>query len=110
MTDTRPFAGLAQDSKIDELLLQIMLLVDALSFLSPDVLGRLRVNVETGVIATMPTTTVTGTLTGVTTVSTVSSVTAVANQTNMGGLATNQHMIALTLMTEADLRRNIVIS
>jgi len=107
MADTRPFAGLAQDSKIDELILQIMLLVDALSFLSPDAVGRLRVNVETGALTSLPTTTVTGTLTGVTTVTTCSTVT---NQAQMGGYAANQHMIALTLMTEADLRRNIVIS
>jgi hypothetical protein len=44
------------------------------------------------------------------TVSTVSTVSSMTNQAQIGGLAANQQMIALTLGNEADLRRNIVIT
>lgn len=88
---------------LQELAVRLCDIADSVSNLMPDVAGRLRVSAESAVIAS-------GTLTAVTTVGTVTTVTTMANQTNIGGFAANQHIMALTQMCEADLRRNIVIS
>lgn len=61
----------------------------------PDTAGRLRVNTETGNIAT------------VTTVSTVSTVTGV---TNIGGLPANQQIPSLMMINANGLRNNIIVS
>lgn len=97
MADQEPFAGLAQNDDVTGLLEEVAFrlsdIADSLGNLSPDIAGRLRVTAE--VVANIAT---------ITTVATVS------NQTNIGGLAANQHILALTQMAEASLRQNIVIS
>lgn len=80
-------------------------LLDALGSLSPDALNRLRVNVEAGTVAVSS-----GTITTVTTVTTVTTCATVTNLAQFGGIAANQAMTALQIGSEADLRRNIVIS
>jgi hypothetical protein len=40
----------------------------------------------------------------------VTTVGTVTNQSNIGGIAANQQIVALTQMAEASLRQNIVIS
>ena len=100
MADQEPFAGLAQNDDVTGLLEEVAFrlsdIADSLGNLSPDIAGRLRVTAE--VVANI------ATITTVTTVATVS------NQTNIGGLAANQHIMALTQMNEFGLRQNIVIS
>ena len=100
MADQEPFAGLAQNDDVTGLLEEVAFrlsdIADSLGILSPDIAGRLRVTAE--VVANI------ATITTVTTVATVS------NQTNIGGLAANQHIMALTQMNEFGLRQNIVIS
>lgn len=97
MADQEPFAGLAQNDDVTGLLEEVAFrlsdIADSLGNLSPDIAGRLRVTAE--VVANIAT---------ITTVATVS------NQTNIGGLAANQHIMALTQMNEFGLRQNIVIS
>ena len=51
--------------------------------------------------------TITGTVSGVSTVSTVSTVT---NQSQMGGIATNDQVPALMMMRADNLRRNIMVT
>lgn len=100
MADQEPFAGLAQNADVTGLLEEVAFrlsdIADSLGNLSPDIAGRLRVTAE--VVANIAT---------ITTVTTVGTVT---NQTNIGGFAANQHIIALTQMAESNLRQNIVIS
>jgi hypothetical protein len=100
MSDQQPFAGLAQNADVTGLLQELAVrlsdIADSLGILSPDVAGRLRVTAE--VVANIAT---------ITTVTTVGTVT---NQSQIGGLAANQQIVALTQMAEASLRRNIVIS
>ena len=106
MADQEPFAGLAQNADVTGLLEEVAFrlsdIADSLGNLSPDVAGRLRVTAE--VVANI------ATITTVTTVSTVTTLGTMTNQTNIGGLAANQHIIALTQMAESNLRQNIVIS
>jgi hypothetical protein len=94
---------------LQELAVRLCDIADSVGNLMPDVAGRLRVSAESAVIASGTLTAVT-TVSTVTTVTTVGTVTTMANQTNIGGFAANQHIMALTQMCEADLRRNIVIS
>jgi hypothetical protein len=100
MADQEPFAGLAQNDDVTGLLEEIAVrlsdIADSVGNLMPDVAGRLRVTAE--VVANIAT---------ITTVTTVGTVT---NQTSIGGLAANQHIMALTQMNEFGLRQNIVIS
>jgi hypothetical protein len=102
MADQQPFAGMAQEATLAELTAALHNLASVIEFLSPDAAGRLRVAAET--VANI------ATITTVTTVSTVTTVGTVTNQTQIGGLAANQQMIALTLGNEGDLRRQIVIT
>lgn len=96
MADQQPFAGMAQEATLAELMAALHNLASIIDFLSPDAAGRLRVAAETVAnIATITTVTTIGTLT---------------NQAQIGGLAANQQMIALTLGNEGDLRRQIVIT
>jgi hypothetical protein len=100
MPDQEPFAGLAQTADVtgllEELAFRLSDLADSVGNLMPDAAGRLRVAAETvGNIATITT---------ITTVATVS------NQTNIGGLAANQHMLAMTQINELGLRQNVVFS
>jgi hypothetical protein len=87
---------IATQATLEEMAVAIHHLASVLEFLNPDVGGRLRVATDTN--STMGT------------VSTVSTVSSMTNQAQIGGLAANQQMIALTLGNEADLRRNIVIT
>lgn len=100
MADQEPFAGLAQNADVTGLLEEVAFrlsdIADSLGNLSPDIAGRLRVTAE--VVA------------NISTITTVTTVGTVTNQTNIGGLAANQHIIALTQMAESNLRQNIVIS
>lgn len=102
MADYEPLAGIAQEDTLAMVQNVLSRLLDALGGLSPDVLGRLRVNVEAGTVTISS-----GTITTITTVTTVSTVT---NQAQMGGMAANQQIPLLNLLGEGDLRRNIVIS
>lgn len=103
MPDQQPFANLAKNadvtSLLEELAIRLSDIADSVGNLMPDVAGRLRVNAE-----------VLGTLATITTVTTVGTVATMTNQANIGGIAANQQIIALTQMAEAALRRNIVIS
>ena len=100
MADQQPFAGLAQNEDVTGLLQELAYrlsdIADSVGVLMPDVAGRLRVTAE--VVANIAT---------ITTVTTVGTMT---NQANIGGLAANQHIMALTQMSESSLRQNIVIS
>ncbi len=100
MADQEPFAGLAQNDDVTGLLEEVAFrlsdIADSLGNLSPDIAGRLRVTAE--VVA------------NINTINTVTAVSTVSNQTNIGGLAANQHIMALTQMNEFGLRQNIVIS
>jgi hypothetical protein len=87
---------IATQATLEDMAVAIHHLASVLEFLNPDVGGRLRVATDTN--STMGT------------VSTVSTVSSMTNQAQIGGLAANQQMIALTLGNEADLRRNIVIT
>jgi hypothetical protein len=102
MADQQPFAGMAQEATLAELTAALHNLASVIEFLSPDAAGRLRVAAET--VANI------ATITTVTTVSTVTTIGTLTNQTQIGGLAANQQMIALTLGNEGDLRRQIVIT
>jgi hypothetical protein len=102
MADSEPFAGMAQEETLAMVQNVMIRLLDTLGSLSPDALNRLRVNVEAGTIAVSS-----GTITTVTTVTTVGTLT---NLANIGGIAANQTMTALQIGSEADLRRNIVIT
>ena len=97
MPDLQPFAGLAQNEDVTGLLREVAVrlsdIADSLGILSPDIAGRLRVTAE--VVANIATITTVGTVT---------------NQTNIGGIAANQQIVALTQMAESSLRQNIVIS
>lgn len=103
MADQEPFAGLAQNDDVTGLLEEVAFrlsdIADSLGNLSPDIAGRLRVTAE--VVANIAT---------ITTVGTVTTLGTMTNQTNIGGLAANQHIMALTQMNEFGLRQNIVIS
>jgi hypothetical protein len=97
MADQRPFANLASEATsvdvtklLDEIAIRLADIADSVGNLSPDAAGRLRVIGEI-----------------VTTVTTVATVT---NQAQMGGFATNQHIMALTQIAEDSLRRNIGVS
>jgi hypothetical protein len=102
MADLEPLAGIAQDESLEVINNVLVRLLDALGGLSADALMRLRVNVEAGTV-----TIASGTVTTVTTVTTVATLT---NQTNIGGLPANQHIPILNLLSEEQIRRNIVIS
>lgn len=105
MADQKPFAGMAQEATLIETLAELSArlaqISNTLAMLQPDQGGRLRVTLETG-SATANTT--------LGAVNAVNSCASVTNLTQVGGLAANQHMIAMLLGSEADLRRNIVIS
>lgn len=94
MPDIQPFAGLAQNEDVTGLLRKLAFrlsdIADSVGNLLPDAAGRLRVNAEV--------------------VANIANITTVANQANIGGIAANQHMLALTQMNEFSLRQNIVIS
>ena len=100
MSDQQPFAGLAKNADVtgllEELAVRLSDIADSLGNLSPDIAGRLRVTAE--VVA------------NIATITTVTTVGAVTNQTNIGGLAANQQIIALSQMNEFSLRQNILIS
>lgn len=108
MADLKPFAGMAKETTMGRILLRLSLIFDAVGFLTPDGVGRLRVVTDQGSSI--------GTVTTVTTVNTVSTVTlvgtlnTVGNAQAVGGYQASQVITALTLGNEADLRRNIVIS
>ena len=89
--------GAVQDlsALLQEVCIRLADIADSVGNLMPDAAGRLRVTAE--VVASH----------AVTTVTTVGTVT---NQTQVGGLAANQQIIALTQMAEQALRQNVVIS
>ena len=103
MADIEPFAGLAQNAPVTDLLQEVAVrladIADSLGNLMPDVAGRLRVNAE-----------VLGTLSTISTVTTVGTITTMNNAANIGGFAANQHMMALTQMAEMALRQNITFN
>ena len=84
---------------LQEVCVRLSDIADSVGNLMPDTAGRIRVAAET-----------LGTLSTITTVTTVGTVTTMANQTNIGGFAANQHIMALTQMAEQALRQNVVIS
>lgn len=97
MSTQRPFAGMAQEATLADALAaltevaqSLIQVADQLSAFSPDVAGRVRVNAEGTTVAV--------------------SGTSLNNVTLLGGYSTSQGMTALLLGSEADLRRNIVIS
>lgn len=109
-------SGIAKDVTLQDLLalmkeavLALHEAAGALQSFSADTAGRLRVTLESG-SATNAALASVGTITTLTTVSTVTTIGTVTNQAQIGGLAANQAMIALTLGSESDLRRNIVIT
>ena len=91
--------GAVQDlsALLQEVCIRLADIADSVGNLMPDAAGRLRVTAE--VVASHAVT-----LASVTTVGTVT------NQTQVGGLAANQQIIALTQMAEQALRQNVVIS
>lgn len=90
MADIEPFAGMAQEASVTELLQELAIrladIADSVGNLMPDSAGRLRVTAE--VVATH----------------------AVTNMAQVGGYAANQQIIAQTQMNEFCLRQNVVIS
>lgn len=105
MADQEPFAGLSQEATLAELVAAFHNLASIIDFLSPDNVGRLRVVLDTGSSINAVTT-----VAGVTSVTGVTTVGTLTNQAQIGGYSATQQMIALTLGSEADLRRNIVFS
>jgi hypothetical protein len=87
---------IATQATLEEIAFAIHRLASVLEFLNPDGAGRLRVLTDGG--------------SSVGTVNTVLTVNTMTNQTQIGGIAANQQIIALTLGNEADLCRNIVIT
>jgi hypothetical protein len=87
---------IATQATLEEIAFAIHNLASVLEFLNPDTGGRLRVVVDA--------------ITNAIQLSTVTTVGTVTNQAQIGGIAANQQIIALTLGSEADLRRNIVIT
>jgi hypothetical protein len=87
---------IATQATLEEIAFAIHHLASVLEFLNPDAAGRLRVLTDAG--------------SAVGTVNTVLTLNTMTNQTQIGGIAANQQIIALTLGNEADLRRNIVIT
>lgn len=95
-------AGTVQDlsALLQEICIRLADIADSVGNLMPDAAGRLRVTAE--VVASHAVT-----LASLATVTTVGTVT---NQTQVGGLAANQQIIALTQISEQALRQNVVIS
>ena len=87
---------IATQATLEEIAFAIHNLASLLGFLNPDAAGRLRVLTDAG--------------SAVGTVNTVLTLNTMTNQTQIGGIAANQQIIALTLGNEADLCRNIVIT
>lgn len=94
--------GAVQDlsALLQEVCIRLADIADSVGNLMPDAAGRLRVTAE--VVASHAVT-----LASLATVTTVGTVT---NQTQVGGLAANQQIIALTQIAEQALRQNVVIS
>lgn len=82
--------ALARD---DATLVLLSQLVNVLAMLTTDISGRLRVNAE--VVAN---------------ISTITTLTTLGNQAQIGGYNANQLVPIYTLLSEADLRANIVVS
>ena len=97
--------GAVQDlsALLQEVCIRLADIADSVGNLMPDAAGRLRVTAE--VVASHAVT-----LASLATVTTVTTVGTVTNQTQVGGLAANQQIIALTQMAEQALRQNVVIS
>ena len=100
MADQRPFANLASEATtveitnlLEELAIRLADIADSVGNLMPDTAGRLRVAAET--------------VANIATITTVTTVGTVTNQAQIGGLAANQQIIALTQMAESALRVNI---
>jgi hypothetical protein len=87
---------IATQATLEEIAFAIHHLASVLEFLNPDGAGRLRTITDAG--------------SAVGTVNTVLTLNTMTNQTQIGGIAANQQIIALTLGNEADLCRNIVIT
>lgn len=94
MADIQPFAGLNQEQTqqalsglLEEICIRLADIADSAGNLMPDAAGRLRVTAEA-----------------------VASVNTVTNQSQIGGLFANQQIIALTQISEAQLRSNIKVS
>lgn len=103
-----PVTGLPQD--LAGLLLEINSRLadigDTLAVLSPDPASRLRVAVEafSATIAAITT------VSTVTNLGTLATLTTLTNQAQMGGMALNAYVSHISLLSEGDLRRNVVIS
>lgn len=87
---------IATQATLEETAFAIHHLASVLEFLNPDAAGRLRVLTDAS--------------SAVGQVNSVLTLNTMTNQAQIGGIAANQQMIALTLGNEADLRRNIVIT
>lgn len=101
MADIQPFAGISQEETLiglmNEMMLRLADIGDSVGNLTPDAVGRLRVNAE--IVASHAVT-----------LASLATVTTLTNMAQIGGYAANQQMVAQTQMAEGDLRRNIVIS
>lgn len=75
---------------LEEIAVRLTDIGDSVGNLMPDAAGRLRVAAET--------------------VANIATVSTVGNQGSIGGLAANQHILAMTQISEFSLRQNIVIS
>jgi hypothetical protein len=91
--DHEPFAGLSQELTQETVALLLSSIRNVMESFTADQFGRLRVSAEA-----------LATLANVTTVGTVSTLT---NQTNIGGLSAAPQIIALTQMSEDNLRTRI---
>ena len=91
--------GSVQDlsALLQEVCIRLADIADSVGNLMPDAAGRLRVTAE--VVASHAVT-----------LASLATVGTVTNQTQVGGLAANQQIIALTQMAEQALRQNVVIS
>ena len=91
--------GAVQDlsALLQEVCIRLADIADSVGNLMPDAAGRLRVTAE--VVASHAVT-----------LASLATVGTVTNQTQVGGLAANQQIIALTQMAEQALRQNVVIS
>lgn len=89
-------SGTVQDlsALLQEICVRLADIADSVGNMSPDAAGRLRVTAE--VVASHAVT--------------LASLGTVTNQTQIGGLAANQQIIALTQIAEQALRQNVVIS
>jgi hypothetical protein len=97
--DHEPFAGLSQELTQETVALLLSSIRNVMESFTADQFGRLRVSAEA--LATL------ANVTTVATVTTVGTVSTLTNQTNIGGLSAAPQIIALTQMSEDNLRTRI---